>query len=142
RDWEDLSEARQRGIPIEAGDVLSEYTECHVDLTRYNQVIAATSHDAYNSLICADFIPSLERGNVFQTAVHQANPKRFSPKKNGNILINKDNDIHTLNNQFYDGAVLKQTKITNVFKFADYKAQHPEATIVYVITAEGKLLFN
>ena len=75
RAWEDLSLARQNGIKTETGDILSEHTEFYVDLTPYDQLIVATKQDAYNVLVCADFVPELGRLNIFQTALHSTDPK-------------------------------------------------------------------
>ena len=86
RAWEDLSAARQNGIKTETGDILSEHTEFYVDLTPYDQLIVATKQDAYNVLVCADFVPELGRLNIFQTALHSTDPKNYSRKYGDSFL--------------------------------------------------------
>lgn len=142
RNWEDLGEARQMGVHTEAGDILSEHTEFHVDLTPYNQLIAATSHDAYNVLVCADFVPSLGRQHIYQTAVHEADPKHYSPKFGGQILIGEGADIHMLNELIAEGASLKQTNITEIYTIDDYKKENPNVQIIYGITERKEIVFH
>lgn len=142
RSWEDLSTARKSGVKTEVGDILSEHTEFHVDLTPYNQLIAATMQDAYNVLICADFVPSLGRKNIYQTALHSADPANYSRKYGGQVLVQNHIDIHELNYLIEHGASLKQTKITDVYTIDDYSQQNPNAVMIYALTAEGELILN
>ncbi|MFP3802368.1 NAD-binding protein, partial [Paraburkholderia sp. SIMBA_027] len=78
RSWGSLNPARQRGIKTEVGDILSEHTEYHVDLTPYEILIAATEEDAYNALICQRFVPELGREHIFQTPIHMGDPSDYS----------------------------------------------------------------
>lgn len=142
RSWEELAPARQRGLTTEVGDILSEHTEFHVDLTPYNQLIAATLHDAYNVLICADFVPDLGRQNIYQTALHSADPANYSRKYGGQVLVEHGIDIHELNAKVEHGATLKKTKITDVFTIDDYTKQYPHAIVIYAMDEEGELILD
>ncbi|WP_347723078.1 cation:proton antiporter [Lysinibacillus capsici] len=142
RAWEDLSAARQNGIKTETGDILSEHTEFYVDLTPYDQLIVATKQDAYNVLVCADFVPELGRLNIFQTALHSTDPKNYSRKYGGQLLVDAQHDIHQLNELIEQGAQLRQTKITEVFTWKDYVEQNPHAVWVYAITQDGAIVLD
>ncbi|MEK5231774.1 sodium:proton antiporter [Lysinibacillus sp. FSL K6-0232] len=142
RSWEDLSPARQQGITTEAGDILSEHTEFYVDLTPYDQLIVATKQDAYNVLVCAEFAPELGHPNIYQTALHSTDPKNYSRKYGGQLLVDAEHDIHQLNALIEQGAQLRQTKITEVFTWEDYLAQNPQAVMVYAITQDGDIVLD
>ncbi|PKC52362.1 hypothetical protein RhiirA1_481656, partial [Rhizophagus irregularis] len=92
RSWGMLSYARQLGIKTEAGDILSEHTEYHVDLTPYEILIAATEEDAYNALICQRFVPELGRENIFQTPISMGDPNDYSKSIGGKKLFSPEYD--------------------------------------------------
>ncbi|GLC88836.1 cation:proton antiporter [Lysinibacillus piscis] len=140
--WQQLSMARQQGIKTEVGDILSEHTEFYVDLTPYNQLIAATTQDAYNVLVCAEFLPILGRFNIYQTALHSADPENYSRKYGGQRLVASNYDIQQLNERIEQGASLRQTKITDVYTIEQYKLQNPQAVMVYAIRPNGEIIFD
>lgn len=142
RSWEDLSAARHNGLKTETGDILSEHTEFYVDLTPYDQLIVATKQDAYNVLVCADFVPELGRLNIYQTALHSTDPKNYSRKYGGQLLVDAEHDIHQLNALIEQGAQLRQTKITEVFTVKDYLEQNPNAVMIYAMTSDGDIVLD
>lgn len=66
--WNDLRAARAAGIPTYYGEVLSETSEFSLDLGGFGTLIAATSNDAYNTLVISDYVFDFGRRNVFQIA--------------------------------------------------------------------------
>jgi hypothetical protein len=66
--WNDLRAARAAGIPTYYGEVLSETSEFSLDLGGFGTLIAATSNDAYNTLVISDYLFDFGRRNVFQIA--------------------------------------------------------------------------
>ncbi|WP_119677973.1 cation:proton antiporter [Indioceanicola profundi] len=63
-----LTAARRKGLPTFRGDLLSERSEGDLDLQEVDYVVAASSDDAYNALICTRFAPHMGRERVHQIA--------------------------------------------------------------------------
>ena len=62
-----LDAARARRIPTLQAEMLSAHAEEELADRRVDYLLAATTNDVYNSLICAKLAPDLGRGRVFQT---------------------------------------------------------------------------
>jgi NhaP-type Na+/H+ or K+/H+ antiporter/Trk K+ transport system NAD-binding subunit len=70
KNWHALRAARLADIPTYFGEVLSEETEYHLELARYNMLLAVTNNPAYNALICTQFIHEFGRDKVYQFLPH------------------------------------------------------------------------
>lgn len=64
----DLTAARRRGLTTFRGDPLSERSEEDLDLQEVEYLLAASSDDAYNALICTRFAAHMGRERVHQIA--------------------------------------------------------------------------
>ena len=54
RNWFRLRAAREAGVKVYHGEILSETVEHTLDLSAYGVVLAATDNDGYNALVCTD----------------------------------------------------------------------------------------
>ena len=61
-----LRSARDLGVPVFYGHVLSEAAEHVLELHRYDYVIALSENEAYNTLVTTDLAPEFGRNNIFQ----------------------------------------------------------------------------
>ncbi|MCZ4351429.1 sodium:proton antiporter [Roseovarius aestuarii] len=61
-----LRSAREAGVPIYVGDILSHGAESGVDFISFGRLIATSDNDAYNTLVATDLAPEFDRANVFQ----------------------------------------------------------------------------
>ena len=61
-----LRNARDLGVPVLHGDVLSEAAEQMLELHRYDHLIALSENEACNTLVTADLTPEFGRNNIFQ----------------------------------------------------------------------------
>ena len=61
-----LRSARDLGVPVFYGDVLSEVAEHMLELHRYDYTIALSENEAYNTLVTTDLAPEFGRNNLFQ----------------------------------------------------------------------------
>lgn len=142
RSWGALSQARQLGIKTEVGDILSEHTEYHVDLTPYEILIAATEEDSYNALICQRFVPELGRENIFQTPIHTGDPSDYSKSIGGKALFDQDNDIHTLNRYIDEGYMIRKTQLTEQYTLGDFLEDDSHKTIpLFAVDKDNNLVF-
>ncbi|PHP67575.1 sodium:proton exchanger [Zhengella mangrovi] len=77
-EWERIREARLSDIPVYFGEVLSEDAHHSLALNRYQNVIAATPNDAYNTLVCTDLGPEVGRSHVFQIGSAKERSERLA----------------------------------------------------------------
>jgi NhaP-type Na+/H+ or K+/H+ antiporter len=68
-DWQALRPARKLGLQTLRIEILSAVGEELVDLRGLDYLLAATSDDAYNALVCSRFAPELGRERVHQSAL-------------------------------------------------------------------------
>ena len=61
-----LRSARDLGVPVFYGDVLSEVAEHMLELHRYDYTIALSENEACNTLVTTDLAPEFGRNNIFQ----------------------------------------------------------------------------
>ncbi len=142
RSWGMLSYARQLGIKTEVGDILSEHTEYHVDLTPYETLIAASEEDAYNALVCQRFVPELGRENIYQTPIHMGDPNDYSKSIGGKKLFAPDYDIHTLNRYVEKGYMIRKTTITEQYTLEHFKEDNYDETIpLFAVDKDNNLVF-
>ncbi|CAM5193741.1 K(+)/H(+) antiporter NhaP2 [Ureibacillus acetophenoni] len=142
RSWGMLSNARQLGIKTEVGDILSEHTEYHVDLTPYETIIAATEEDAYNALICQRFVPELGRESIYQTPIHIGDPDDYSKSIGGKRLFQSEYDIHTLNRYVEKGYMIRKTVLTEQYTFEQFEEDNIHETIqLFSVDTENNIHF-
>ena len=61
-----LRSARDLGLPVFYGDVLSEAAEHMLELHKYDHIVALSENEAYNTLVTTDLAPEFGRNNVYQ----------------------------------------------------------------------------
>jgi len=142
RSWGMLLNARQLGLKTLVGDILSEHTEYHVDLTPYEILIAATEGDAYNALVCQRFVPELGREHIYQTPIHEGDPNDYSKSIGGKKLFSSKYDIHTLNSLVERGYIIRKTLITEQYSVEKFLNDDGYETIpLFAVDKEKNLKF-
>lgn len=140
--WEQLRYARKLGVPTYAGDILSEQTEYSLDLAPFPKMIAATEMDAYNALICSNFVVELGRDALYQTASSNISENEYHPSIGGKTLFNSSANIYDLTELVLKGFVIRKTNITEQYDYNQYlDARAKESTLLYIIRADGTLKF-
>ncbi|MCP3738319.1 cation:proton antiporter [Rossellomorea sp. BNER] len=145
--WSRLFLARKAEVPYYRGEILSEQTEYHLDLTPYEYMIAATEHDSYNSLVCTTFVPVLGRNNLYQLSFenhqHLGNDlNQLVHSVGGRILFQEDATWEELNKRIERGDVLRKTNITEKYPFKDYLEEREGNTILlFVRKPSGNIEF-
>src|SRR5699024_2424538 len=68
--WHRLRTARLAGVRVLYGEVLSERVQQSIELNEIACLLAATSNDAYNALVCSHFVSTLGYDRVFQLPMY------------------------------------------------------------------------
>lgn len=143
--WKRLFTARKAGVPFYKGEILSEQTDYHMDLTPYEYLVAATEIDSYNALVCTTFVPSIGRNNLFQLSLKGKRSDDIEDLVHtigGRILFQINATWDELNKRIERGDVLRKTNITEKYPFEEYLSEREEHTILlFVLKPSGKIEF-
>ncbi|MBL8658655.1 MAG: sodium:proton antiporter [Rhodospirillales bacterium] len=146
RNWLHLRSARFGEIPIYYGEILSEATEHRLDLNPYGYLIAVSSNDDYNALVCTDFAPEFGRTNVFQLGIERGDeddPHGVSFTLRGRTLFRSGRSYEDLMKLHEEGWNFQKTRLTDEYTFDDYTDGRPEGSeMLVVVRASGELVFS
>ncbi|ARE38904.1 Na(+):H(+) antiporter [Rhodovulum sp. P5] len=133
-----LRGAREAGVPVFYGDILSEAAEHSVELVSYGTVIAATDNDAYNTLVATDVAPEFGRENVFQLRrTKQESSRHALPTTLGGRPIGKGQGYWEINRLMTEGWGFRATKLSEEFTLEQWREKNPEAVILMQIGPGG-----
>ncbi|PWE33978.1 sodium:proton exchanger [Maritimibacter sp. 55A14] len=135
-----LRDAREAGLPVFYGDILSEAAEHKVELVQYGAVIAASDNDAYNTLVATDLAPEFGREHVFQLKRARTESQRHSlPPTLGGSLLGGGETLADLDARVRKGEVVRRTGLSEAFTLEDWREKQPDATALAEITPAGQL---
>ncbi len=132
-----LRSAREAGVPVFFGDILSEAAEHRLDFMPYEKVIAATDNDAYNTLVATDLAPEFGRDNVFQLQRETSDSARYTlPAKLGGKVIGAGQTYWEAQRQLGDGWEFRVTTLSAEFTLQDWRDTNPEAIPMAELTGK------
>ncbi len=160
--WHRLRNARMAGVATYFGEILSDRAEESLELHGYALVLAASSNDAYNALVCKTFSPELGSHKVFQLSLgeEETSAKDSATGKSGSAgKVKKDKAMahsrrgvmaftdaltfeelwrrHTL------GWKFQKSSISGEFTHDDWVAGLPAGSeLLLLVTQEGGVAFN
>ncbi|WNO53273.1 cation:proton antiporter [Stakelama saccharophila] len=140
-----LRNPRRQDLEVYRGDLLDEVMQDHLDLGQYQQLLAASDNDAYNSLICADLGPEMGFEKLTQTA--PAKTKRGGVTPRGRVLMGSERTSDELQRLVNEGWEFSRTRITEKFTFADFRnnldeggepiaVQHPDGMLEFFAASQ------
>ncbi|WP_411889798.1 cation:proton antiporter [Yoonia sp. SDW83-1] len=135
-----LRSARAAGIDTFSGDILSEAAEQRLELVSYATLVAATDNDAYNTLVTTDLAPEFGRDNVFQIKREKTESMRHQlPRTLGGRKFGPEETHAGLERLIRDGWTFRVTRLTEEYRFEDWRAKRPDAHLVARISASGTI---
>ncbi len=135
-----LRSAREAGIPVFYGDILSEAAEQNVELVSYAVLVAATSNDAYNTLVATDLAPEFGRTNVYQVARQNGESARRSlPETLGGRTFGANETYRELHEKISAGWSFGITRLTEEFGLEDWRGKNPDAVILGRVGPKGEV---
>ena len=142
RNWWRLRNARNQGIRVYYGEILSEAAEHSVDLHHYGALLAVSDNDDYNALLCTDLAPEFGRTNVFQIDRHEDNLREGDlPVTIGGRTLARGYPFEYFARNHAEGWAFKLTNISTEYPLKHYKETRPEAEILAVVSPNGTLKF-
>jgi hypothetical protein len=137
--WHRLRAARLAGVPVYFGELTSEEAETSLELGEIGSLLAATSNDAYNALVCSYFSPELGRQRVFQLPLgEQQERRRPVAAARGRTAFAEQAQYEELERDWYLGWGFQGANITEDFGADAFLAGLPEGALpLLVITEKG-----
>ena len=126
-----VTRARQEGLEVHFGDVLSEETALELPLERVSWLLAATVDDSYNALVTVNFAGEFDRGNLLQLTP----PKPAGSAKGKDVPLHlsgvtpwgEAGEYNAIARRFWAGATFKVTQTTEQFDWRDLRGAEPRA---------------
>ena len=144
--WHNLRPARLAGIPVFYGEILSEFAEESVELAHIRTVLAATSNDAYNALVCTALAPEIGQRNVLQLALGGSDPdedpKALARPRRGSVAFHSDAYFESLWRHFVRGWKFSKTKLSEEYRYTDFVADLPDDAIqILLMQSKDQVVF-
>ncbi|MFK8052266.1 MAG: cation:proton antiporter [Woeseiaceae bacterium] len=143
--WHALRDARLAGVSVFYGEILSEFAEETVELAHVRTVLAATSNDAYNALVCSTIAPEVGQARVFQLAMGRAeddDPRAVARSVRGNIAFGKDAVFEKLWRNHVRGWSFAKTRLSESYRYSDFLGdQSTDTLMILVVTADEAVHF-
>ncbi|GAB3678793.1 cation:proton antiporter [Salinisphaera aquimarina] len=145
--WHRLRTARLAGVRVLYGEVLSDQIQQSLELNEISCLLAATSNDAYNALVCSHFVNSLEHNRVFQLPMYAADESNDSKvvarPLRGLPAFHEDAQYEELWRRHFQNWQFYKTRITDSYTREDFRRDCPtDAVIIATLYADSTLLFN
>ncbi len=134
--WHNLRAARLAGVPVFYGDILSEFAEESVELAHVRTVLAATSNDAYNALVCTQIAPEVGQRHVFQLpmgAAAEDDPKVIARPRRGNVAFDKEAVFERLWRLYVRGWSFYKTRLSDNYSYSDFLSERPEEAMQVIL---------
>ena len=137
-----LRAARTAGIETFSGDILSEAAEQRLELVSFATLIAATSNDAYNTLVATDLAPEFGRDNVFQVMREKSESARHQlPRTLGGRKFGPEETHEGMNKLVRDGWTFRVTRLTEEFTFQTWRSEREDGMLVVWISPKSVISF-
>jgi hypothetical protein len=150
---DNVEAGRQEGLSVDHGNILSEYTEEHIDISGIGRLLALTSNDEANGLACRHHQEEFGSSEVYQLVPRAMaeESKSVSPSRLalGRLLFTEQAIFRNLYTMSQSGAKIERTLLTVDFTYADYMERYMNRFIplmaikgkrVMVATVEEKFL--
>ena len=137
-----LRPSREAGLDIFLGEVLSEDAELKLDHARFSSVVALSTNDSYNALVCSHFAPEVGRHMVYQLSLSEGEDiedRGLSQRARGRTLIRRGRTYDGLIRDQYRGWSFSRTKLSEKYSLAQFRAERPQADIIAEFRPDGSL---
>lgn len=139
--WHNLRPARLAGISVFYGEILSEFAEESMEISHIQTVLAATSNDAYNALVCTTVAPEIGRDKVFQLPMGSSaedDPRAVSRPRRGRIAFDSEALFEQLWRWHVRGWTFYKTRLTDSYTYSDFLGDCPSEAIKMLLVQDDR----
>ncbi|MFX0540355.1 cation:proton antiporter [Roseovarius sp. S4756] len=135
-----LRSARELGLPIYVGDILSEGAEHGVEFISFGRVVATSDNDAYNTLVVTDLAPEFGREHVYQLKrAKQEQTRHALPATLGGRSIAGGLRYLELAQYMQQGWEVRATNLTEEYGLDAWREDNPESIPLAEVTPDRAL---
>lgn len=141
--WQQLTRAREAGVPTYHGEILAEGAEEDLDLHDYAVLAAVTDNEAYNALLCNEFAPELGRDSVYQLGDAAGDdPHGLPPALRGRTLFASGLGVEDVQARHAAGWTFVSTTLAGKHTLSDLRESLPaEADPLMLLRRNGGVRF-
>ncbi|MFX0544608.1 cation:proton antiporter [Roseovarius sp. S1116L3] len=130
-----LRSARELGLPIYVGDILSDGAEHGVEFISFGRVVATSDNDAYNTLVATDLAPEFGREHVYQLKrAKQEQTRHALPATLGGRSIAGGLRYLELAQYMQQGWEVRATNLTEEYGLDAWRNDNPESIPLAEVT--------
>ncbi|HPF39605.1 MAG TPA: sodium:proton antiporter [Phycisphaerae bacterium] len=140
--WENVNEARMRGLSTYAGSILDEKLLTTIDLGGIGRILALTPNDWVNTLALQRFEHVFGKANCYQLPPEEDTLKRRDEHKHihGRLLFDEAATYDAVRMREFDGYTIKATRLSEEFTYDDYQEQYRQSAMpMFVIDTRNRL---
>ncbi|MEO0550288.1 MAG: sodium:proton antiporter [Pseudomonadota bacterium] len=138
-----LRGSRDAGLDVFLGEVLSEDAELKLDHSRFSTVVALSTNDSYNALVCNQFAPEVGRHMVYQLSLNdgdETDERGVSSNARGRTLIKRGRTYDSLVRDQYSGWTFARTKLSDKYTLKNFLDERRKADIVAEVRPDGSFV--
>ncbi|HEX6929892.1 MAG TPA: NAD-binding protein, partial [Gammaproteobacteria bacterium] len=144
--WHRLREARLSGIPVFYGELLSENAERSLELADIGTLLALTSNDAYNALVCTAFAGELDRAKVYQLPIYATDdddPRALAKTMRGQVAFGERAVYEELWTHLAAGWKFHKSTLSESYSWEDYRQECSEDTLhILRVSDDGEVIVH
>ena len=143
--YANVSAAKMLGLEAHRANILSEFAEEELDFNGLGHLVAGTPNDEVNSIASFRFIHQFGRSGVWQLKPADRNDgggkghhkKAAAGEIRSRICFAGGPDHAKLAARVAAGQQMKKTPLTEVYDFARFQADNPDALIMFLADSRG-----
>jgi NhaP-type Na+/H+ or K+/H+ antiporter len=141
--WNRLSNARQSGVEVHYGEILTDRHHGEPDLTSYNYLLAMTDDNSYNVLLCQNLSHDFGSDHVYSLPTEE---DFFSERNDEDteMLHVKEKPLYlTLLRMFHHGGIFRVSELTEEYTYDDFLKDHLNDKLlpILIIRDGGRIEF-
>ncbi|WP_281967943.1 cation:proton antiporter [Roseovarius nanhaiticus] len=130
-----LRTAREQGLPVYLGDILSDGAEHGVEFISFGRIIATSDNDAYNTLVATDLAPEFGREHVYQLKrAKQEQTRHALPATLGGRSIAGGLRYLELARYMQKGWEIRATNLTEEYGLEAWREDNPDSIPLAEVT--------
>lgn len=142
-DYAHNRKARMAGLANYYGNPVSEHADRHLNLIGIGHLMALHPSAEENTITELRYRNEFSAQNVYRVRLTQEHEggarQRLSEKWQSQGLFEKSADYQTLTSLTEQGANIKLTNLSDAYGWEQYRAENPDAIVLFAITARGQL---
>jgi CPA1 family monovalent cation:H+ antiporter len=136
-----ISAARMAGLPAECINILSDHALEEINFGGIGRMLALTPNDEVNSLAVQEFRHLFTRAGVYQLSFKSratTDKRTLASHLRGRVLFGEEWTFSHIRETFEAGAVFKATKLSESFRYADFRKRYGETSaLLFVVSDDG-----